>query len=40
MALHHKEQHLISLGHVEPFNEKIKTLHQNLCISVYIHIAI
>ena len=27
--------------HVEPFNEKIKTIHKNLCISlVYIHIAI
>ena len=27
--------------HVRPFNEKIKTTHKNLCISlVYIHIAI
>ena len=27
--------------HVEPFNEKIKTIHKNLCISfVYIHTAI
>ena len=27
--------------HVEPFNEKIKTIHKNLCISlVYIHIAL
>ena len=27
--------------HVEPFNEKIKTIHKNLCISlIYIHIAI
>ena len=27
--------------HVEPFNEKIKIIHKNLCISlVYIHIAI
>ena len=27
--------------HVEPFNEKIKTIHKNLCVSlVYIHIAI
>ena len=27
--------------HVEPVNEKIKTIHQNLCISlVYIHISI
>ena len=27
--------------HVEPFNEKMKTIHKNLCIAfVYIHIAI
>ena len=32
---------IISPKHVEPFNEKIKIIHKNLCISlVYIHIAI
>ena len=31
---------IISPKHVEPFNEKIKIIHKNLCISlVYIHIA-
>ena len=30
-----------SLKHAEPFNEKIKVIHKNLCISlVYIHTAI
>ena len=32
---------IISPAYVQPFSEKIKTIHKNLCISlVYIHIAI
>ena len=32
---------IISLKHTEPFNEKIKTIHKNLCILlVYIHIVV
>ena len=37
----HMFQTIISPKHVEAVNEKIKTIHKNLCISlVYIHIAI